>query len=60
MKFLAALAVAAVGLSMGCADVPATNDAPVRARAPANDAAPTKPGVEAAVSTIKSAPTVIS
>jgi hypothetical protein len=47
MKLLARVAAAAVALGTGCADIPATNDPPVRTRAAANNALPTTPGVEA-------------
>lgn len=46
MKSLA-FAIVAVGLSLGCAELPKTNDPPIRAAAPANNAPPTSPGVDA-------------
>lgn len=46
MKFLAFTVVVA-GLSLGCADIPNTNDPPIRAAAPTNNLPPTTPGVEA-------------
>lgn len=46
MKLLA-FAIVAVGLSLGCAELPKTNDPAIRAAAPANNSPPASPGVEA-------------
>lgn len=46
MKLLA-FAVVVAGLSLGCADIPKTNDPPIRAAAPTTNAPPATPGVEA-------------